>query len=209
MCSEMVADRAGAISAAPKATMVFLHGRGGSESDADVLRDAFSEVELVAFRGRLVAGGGYAWFQNVSPGIADDESLRGEVLALEQALDARFPNHKPWLCGFSNGAAMAAALLLSRPGRYRGGLLLSGQIVDPKPWPQDRLRGLAVLTVYGAGDRLIPLELLQQSSEYLTQQSGAETTLRVVAGGHEISAAKLRVASEWFARQTHTRTLLA
>ena len=205
MCSEMVAVSGGAISAAAKPTMVFLHGRGGSESDADVLCDAFGEVELVAFRGRLIAGGGYAWFHNVSPGIADNESLRGEVLALEQALDTRFPNHKPWLCGFSNGAAMAAALLLSRPGRYCGGLLLSGPIVDPKPWPQDRLRGLAVLTVYGAGDRLIPHELLQQSSEYLTQQSGAEATLRVVADGHEISAAKLRIASAWFARRTKTR----
>lgn len=209
MCSEMVADRAGAILAAPRPVMVFLHGRGGSESDADVLRDAFGEAELVAFRGRLVAGGGYAWFQNVSPGIADQDSLRAEVLALEQDLDASFPHHKPWLCGFSNGAAMAAALLLSRPGRYCGGLLLSGPIVDPKPWPQDRLRGLSMLMVYGAVDRMIPRELLRQSSEYLTQQSGAEASLRVVAGGHEISAAKLRVASEWFARQTHTRTLLA
>lgn len=209
MCSEMVADRADAISAAPRPVMVFLHGRGGSESDADVLRDAFSEVALVALRGRLVAGGGYAWFQNMSPGIADQDSLRAEVLALEQDLDVRFPHHKPWLCGFSNGAAMAAALLLSRPERYCGGLLLSGPIVDPKPWPQDRLRGLAVLMVYGAGDRMIPRELLQQSSEYLTQQSGAEASLRVVAGGHEISAAKLRVASDWFAHRTRKRTLLA
>jgi phospholipase/carboxylesterase len=205
MCSEMGAVSGGAISAAPKPTMVFLHGRGGSESDADVLRGTFGEVELVAFRGRLVAGGGYAWFQNVSPGIANQESLRAEVLALEQVLDAHFPNHKPWLCGFSNGAAMAAALLLSRPGRFRGALLLSGPIVDPHPWPRDRLRGLSVLMVYGAVDRMIPRELMQLSSQYLTQQSGADASLRVVVDGHEISAVKLRVASEWFARQNHTR----
>lgn len=187
--------------------MVFLHGRGGSESDADAVRGAFGDAELVAFRGRLAAGGGYAWFQNVSPGIADQESLRAEVLALEQELDARFPNHKPWLCGFSNGAAMAAALLLSRPGRYRGGLLLSGPIVDPEPWPPNRLRGLSVLMVYGDSDRMIPHELLRKTSDYLANQSGADVSLRMVEGGHDISAAKLRVASEWFASQARTRTL--
>jgi len=205
MSSEMMAVRAGAISAAARPTVVFLHGRGGSESDADLLRRSFGDSELVAFRGRLEAGAGYAWFRNTSPGIADQESLRGEVLAFEQVLDAHDPNVKPWLCGFSNGAAMAAALILSRPGRYRGGLLLSGPIVDAEPWPESRLRGLSVLMVYGASDRMIPRELLQKSSDYLANQSGADAVLRVVAGGHEISAAKLRVASEWFARQNHTR----
>jgi phospholipase/carboxylesterase len=207
MRSEMVAERADAISAATRPTMVFLHGRGGSESDADVVRGAFGDAELVAFRGRLAAGGGYAWFQNMSAGIADQQSLHAEVLALEQELDARLPNHKPWLCGFSNGAAMAAALLLSRPGRYRGGLLLSGPIVDPEPWPQNRLLGLPVLMVYGVSDGMIPRELLQKSSNYLAKQSGADASLQMVEGGHEISADKLRVASEWFARQAHTRTL--
>ena len=135
-------------------------------------------------------------------GSPEQESLRAEVLALEAVLDAQLSDAKPWLCGFSNGAAMAAALLLSRPERYRGGLLLSGPIVDPEPWPRQRLRGLSLLMVYGAADQLIPRELLQKSSEYLASASGAETSLRVVAGGHEISAAKLRVASEWFARQS-------
>lgn len=201
----MMAVPAGAISAATRPTVVFLHGRGGSESDVDLLRRSFGDAELVAFRGRLDAGGGYAWFRNISPGIADQESLQAEVLALEQVLDAHNPNAKPWLCGFSNGAAMAAALLLSRPGRYCGGLLLSGPIVDAEPWPESRLRGLSVLMVCGASDQMIPRELLQKSSDYLAKRSGADAALRVVAGGHEISAAKLRAASEWFARQTHTR----
>jgi len=205
MSSEMMAVPAGAISAGARPTVVFLHGRGGSESDVDLLRRSFGGAELVAFRGRLEAGGGYAWFRNISPGIAHQESLQAEVLALEQVLDAHNPNAKPWLCGFSNGAAMAAALLLSRPGRYCGGLLLSGPIVDADPWPESRLRGLSVLMVYGASDQMIPRELLQKSSDYLAKRSGADAALRVVAGGHEISASKLRVASEWFARQTHTR----
>jgi phospholipase/carboxylesterase len=202
MRNEMAAVPAGAISAAEAPTVVFLHGRGGSELDVDGVRRSFGEARLFAPRGRLDAGSGYAWFQNLSPGIADQESLRTEVLALETVLDAQVSYAKPWLCGFSSGAAMAAALLLSRPERYRGGLLLSGPIVNPQPWPRDRLRGLAVLMVYGAGDHMIPRELLQKSSEYLTTESGAQASLQVLAGGHEISAAKLRLASEWFARQT-------
>lgn len=209
MSSEVAVVPAGTISAAKPPTVLFLHGRGGSELDANSVHRSFGESRLVAPRGRLEAGGGYAWFKNVSPGIADQESLRAEVLALESVLDAQVSDDKPWLCGFSNGAAMAAALLLSRPERYRGGLLLSGPIVDPEPWPRQRLRGLSVLMVYGAVDQLIPRELLQKSSEYMASESGAETSLRVVAGGHEISAAKLRVASEWFSRQSHARALPA
>src|SRR3546814_2531979 len=33
---------------------------------------------------------------------------------------------RPWLCGFSNGAAMAASLLLSNPGAYSGLIMIDG-----------------------------------------------------------------------------------
>jgi phospholipase/carboxylesterase len=180
-------------------TVIYLHGRGANETSVDVVRPAFDKVQLLAPRGRLAEGAGYAWFRNRAPGFADHASLRTEVLALEEAVDRSCPQSNLWLCGFSNGAAMAAALLLSRPHRYAGALLLSGPIVDEQPWPPQRLKGLPVLMMYGADDWLIPRALFHQTADYLQGSSGARATVAEVAGGHEISSTALQTMQHWLA----------
>src|SRR6266403_384349 len=128
-------------------TVVYLHGRGADETSVGMVRPAFPDAQLLAPRARLDEGNGYAWFRNLAPGVADQVSLRTELTALEHTLDQSCPPSNVWLCGFSNGAAMAAALLLSRPHRYNGALLFNGPIVDEQPWPLQRLLGLPVLMV--------------------------------------------------------------
>jgi phospholipase/carboxylesterase len=186
-------------------TILYLHGRGADETSASLVRPAFSGARLVALRGRLREGAGYAWFRNESPGIADQGSLREEVSALEQALEREFREEEIWLCGFSNGAAMAASLLLSKPGRYRGALLLSGPIVDQQPWPAQRLKDLRVLFVYGSEDRAIPKQLMLASVAYINGLSGARASVIEVPTGHEISDITLHTVSRWFSEQQSLR----
>jgi len=163
----------------------------------------FEGAELLAPRGMLPEGGGYAWFRNHGPGVADQSSLKDCVNFLEGWMDMHVASPHPnlWLCGYSNGAAAAGALLLSKPGRYRGAILISGPFVSERPWMAARLSGLSVLMIYGEDDRIIPRHLLTESAAYLADASGARALILTLPGGHDISQDSLIAMRKWFAAE--------
>src|SRR3546814_16055303 len=77
-----------------------------------------------SYRGPRPQGPGFAWFENAGIGCALPTSLSGETLKVGDWIAADTCRQRPWLCGFSNGAAMAASLLLSNPGAYSGLIFL-------------------------------------------------------------------------------------
>jgi phospholipase/carboxylesterase len=183
--------------------VMFLHGRGSDESSAAMFATVFEGATLLAPRGMLREGGGYAWFRNHSPGVADPSSLKACVDFLENWTDvhAPSPDSNLWLCGYSNGAAAAGALLLSKPDLYRGAILISGPLVSERPWPVARLRGLSILMIYGEDDLVIPRHLLTASAAYLADASGAHASILVAPGGHDISQSSLIATRKWFAKE--------
>jgi len=187
----------------PPPVVVFLHGRGSDENSAAMFSTVFEGARLLAPRGLLPEGGGYAWFRNHGPGIADLTSLKDCVNSLEGWTDVHVPSPHSnlWLCGYSNGAAAAGALLLSKPDRYRGAILISGPFVSERPWPVARLRGLSILMIYGEDDRVIPRHLLTESASYLAEASGAHASVLAAPGGHDISQSSLIATREWFAKE--------
>lgn len=189
--------------AATPPVVVFLHGRGSDETSAAMFTSVFEGALLLAPRGMLLEGGGYAWFRNHGPGVADQPSLQECVNYLEGWLDVQTasPHSNLWLCGYSNGAAAAGALLLSKPERYRGAILISGPLVSERPWPVARLTGLSILLMYGEGDRVIPRHLLTETAAYLTDTSGARASILTLPGGHDISQDSLIAVAQWFAGQ--------
>jgi len=182
--------------------VVFLHGRGSDESSAAMFATVFEGATLLAPRGMLREGGGYAWFRNHSPGVADPSSLKNCVDFLENWTEVHAPSpySNLWLCGYSNGAAAAGALLLSKPGLYRGAILISGPFVSERPWPVARLRRLSILMIYGEDDLVIPRHLLTASATYLADASGAHASILAAPGGHDISQSSLIAARKWFAK---------
>src|SRR5882672_3687117 len=183
--------------------VVFFHGRGSDESSAAMFATVFEGAILLAPRGMLREGGGYAWFRNHGPGVADQSSLKDCVNFLESWTDMHVPSPDShlWLCGYSNGAAAAGALLFSKPDRYRGAILISGPLVSERPWPVARLRGLPILMIYGEDDRVIPRHLLTESATYLAEASGAQTSVLAAPGGHDISPSSLIATRGWFAKE--------
>jgi phospholipase/carboxylesterase len=188
--------------------VLFLHGRGANEESAALFGEVFPGVSVIAPRGPLREGAGYAWFRNHSPGIADERSLAEQIPLLESWIDAdTIPQQSIWLCGYSNGAAMAASLLLSRPHRYRGAMLLSGPLVANRPWPAGRLTDIPVLFSWGDQDRLIPTQLMADSAEYLRGPSGAIASIARTSGGHEMSMHTLETTRTWFAHHARMGVL--
>src|SRR3546814_10203596 len=85
-----------------------IYGRGSSEREAGWALPLFGRANVRSYRGPLIQGGGFAWFQNAGVGIALPESLAQETAKVRDWIAADTGRRRPWLCGFSNGAAMAA-----------------------------------------------------------------------------------------------------
>ena len=100
--------------------------------------------------------------------------------------------------GFSNGANIAASLLLRRPGLLRGAVLFSPMMpFEPESLP--RLDGTAVFIGAGRADAIAPAAQAEQLAGML-REAGAEVTVHWEPGGHALTRAELSVAREWLGR---------
>src|SRR3546814_20685860 len=100
--------------------VVYRDGLGGTEREAWFAPPLFGRANVRSDREPLPQGPGFAWFENAGIGGAMPSSLSGETSEVGDWIAADTGRQRPWLCGFSNGAAMAASLLLSNPGAYSG-----------------------------------------------------------------------------------------
>src|SRR3546814_4285608 len=61
-----------------------IYGRGSSEREAGWALPLFGRAYVRSYRGPLIQGGGFAWFQNAGVGIALPESLAQETRSEER-----------------------------------------------------------------------------------------------------------------------------
>ena len=153
--------------------LLLLHGVGSDE------RDLLSLAPLLDPR-FLVLGvrspvqldqGGYGWyrvhFTPSGPPMVDEEeaaaglrSLAGFVRAAPAAYGAA-PD-RVYLAGFSQGAIMSLALLLTEPELVAGAALMSGRLLpglaERVARPTTRLAGKPVVAVHGLYDQMLPID---------------------------------------------------
>ncbi len=102
------------------------------------------------------------------------------------------------LGGFSNGASIAASVMLLHPGVLAGALLLRPRtIVEPSPLPD--LKGAPVLVLSGLKDEKMP----QGSGEHLARllgRAGAAVEMGMVDAGHDLTPSDFGAGKSWFGR---------
>src|SRR3546814_17111813 len=129
----------------------------------------------------------FAWFENAGIGVALPSSLSGETSKVGDWIAADTGRQRPWLCGFSNGAAMAASLLLSNPGAYSGLIMIGGCFaVEDGDLPDNGLLDKPVLFCRGQFDAVIPRHKFEQAEAYLSGPSGARAPFIPSAIGHAL-----------------------
>ncbi|TIR15573.1 MAG: esterase [Mesorhizobium sp.] len=109
--------------------LILLHGSGGNETDMLPVAAAVApEYAAFSLRGAIVWEQGYAFFRRFPDRGIDEDSIREEAPALAAFITDIVAQHhcksQPVLIGFSNGAIMAAALMLLFPNLARGAALL-------------------------------------------------------------------------------------
>ncbi len=99
--------------------------------------------------------------------------------------------------GFSNGANIAASLLLTFPSLLAGAILLRAMV----PFEPDRVPDLSGTPVYlaaGRSDQMVPPENTERLAQVL-EEAGADITLDWQPGGHGIGPDEIQAARKWFA----------
>ena len=184
-------------------TLLLLHGTGGDENDLLPLGRMLDErAALLSPRGKVLENGMPRFFRRLSMGVFDEEDLVNrahelasfvEGTASEYGLDPK----RLFAVGFSNGANIAASLLLLHPGLLAGAVLLRAMApFELEAFPD--LSGTPVYLAAGRSDQMIPPESTERLAELL-REAGAEVTLDWQPGGHSIGRAEVEAARDWLA----------
>jgi phospholipase/carboxylesterase len=189
---------AGADASAP--VLLLLHGTGGDENDlVPFARMAAPDAALLGLRGRSPEGFVNRWFRRHGEGIFDLPDMEGraaELAAVIGRAGRRFGfTGPPIAIGYSNGANIAAALLMRHP-QALGGAVLMRAMNGLSPAPGLDLGGKRVLLLSGRQDPLAP-EASRAILVGSLQAAGAHVDQRITAPGHSLDRGDVEAVREW------------
>lgn len=182
-------------------TVLALHGTGGTEGDlVPMARSLFPGASILSPRGRISERGANRFFKRLAEGVFDLEDLRLQTDALAEFVagsseEYGFDARDVWALGYSNGANIAASLLLQRPATLAGAVLLRAMTpLEPALLPD--LQGKQVFLASGRLDPLVPAPDVENLARLL-RQSGAGVELRWQSAGHELTREEIEAARAW------------
>ena len=180
-------------------TLLLLHGTGGNERDLLPLGHSVAPgAALLSPRGNVLEAGHPRFFRRFAEGVLDeaDRAQRANEMAdwlAEAAEHYGFDATRVAVLGYSNGANLASAVLVLRPGTLAAAALLRPMGAPPAP-PQLDLGGIPVLITAGQQD---PWSRDAGVLADALRAHGAEVELQMLAAGHELVRADLKRAREW------------
>lgn len=182
-------------------TLLLLHGTGGDETDLLSLGQALDpDAALLSPRGQVLENGMPRFFRRLAEGVFDEEDLKRRAHELADFIDDaaslyQFDQSKLIAVAYSNGANIASAILLLRPGTFRGAALLRAMV----PFVPEQLPDLGrtpVLIASGEHDPIIPLENAQRLA-VLLRRAGAEVQMEMEEAGHDLRPESVATTRAW------------
>ncbi len=190
-------------------TLLLLHGTGGDETDLlEVGQSLLPEANLLSPRGRVLEHGMPRFFRRLAEGLFDREDLIAQTHALagfveESSQRYGFELNGVVAVGYSNGANIAASLLLLHPGILASAVLFRPMV----PLEPDLVPDLSDIGIFiGAAhrDELIPTQQTERLVALL-EGFGANVEIAWQPGGHALATNDLNAARVWLAGQSPTR----
>ena len=146
----------------------------------------------------ISTGGQPRFFRRLAEGVFDEADLRARVDDLADFVGqarAAYGLPAPVALGFSNGANIAAATLLLRPGVLAGAALLRAMVPLAEP-PAADLAGAPVLILSGAMDPIVPAANAAELSAQLAR-AGARVEHRTLPAGHGLGQMDVALLRTW------------
>jgi phospholipase/carboxylesterase len=190
-----------------EAPLLLLHGTGGDESDLiPMARMIAPTAPLLSPRGKVLENGMPRFFRRLAEGVFDEDDVRRRTNELADFVTnarATYGIASPIALGYSNGANIAAALLLLRPSELAGAILL--RAMPPLAHPQPvNLDGVPILIVSGARDPIIQPQSAAKLASLL-ERYGAAVEHPVLPARHELSQSDITLAQGWWHKHALAR----
>jgi predicted esterase len=185
----------------PKITLLLFHGTGGDEEDLIPLgHQLLPGAALLSPRGRVLEHGMPRFFRRLAEGVFDQEDLKLQTDALAKFVAGStqkygLDHHKMIAVGYSNGANIAASLLLSHPQLLSGAVLFR-PMVPFRPQVAPNLHEVPVLLAAARHDQIVNPKLTSELAGILSS-GGARVTTHWHPGGHELGADDVAAAKAW------------
>jgi predicted esterase len=182
-------------------TLLLLHGTGGNEQDLIPLgRELDPGAALLSPRGRVLENGMPRFFRRLAEGVFDIEDLKRRTHELADFIAAAAQQHqlnsqKIVAVGYSNGANIAASLLLLRPEVLHAAILLRPMV----PLVPDTLPDLSHVAVNIAAGNHDPIVTVAATERLVTllRNAGANVTVNFANAGHGLTNVEIEAATRW------------
>ncbi len=188
--------------------LLLLHGTGGNEDDLLPLGERLLPgAARLSPRGQVLENGMPRFFRRLAEGVFDLDDLRRRTVELAEFVAAARTQYQlgdlpPIAVGFSNGANVAAAMLLLRPGSLGGALLLR-PMVPLVPDPLPGLAGVPVQINAGTADPIVTPAQSEALAELL-RRAGAAVTIDWIRGSHGLTPQDLEVGARFIVGAAHS-----
>jgi len=192
-------------------TLLLLHGTGGDENALlPVGNELWPGAALLGLRGKVLENGMPSSFRRFTEvGVEDIKSRTEELAQLIDAASKRydFSRRRLIVVGYSNGANLAASLILLHPHYLAGAVLFPAMV----PLVPDLIRDFSHLSVFIGAARLDPLIPSGQAEELaaLFKSGGADVTISWHQGGRELGEDDIQAAKHWLSRESIRRKVAA
>ncbi|HEV7704055.1 MAG TPA: alpha/beta hydrolase [Gemmatimonadaceae bacterium] len=186
-----------------KTTLLLLHGTGGDENDLVPLgASLLPGAAILSPRGAVSERGAARFFKRLSEGVFDLEDLALRTQQLIRFVNGAVDKYeidrtRLIAVGLSNGANIAASVMLTTPGVFSHAILFRA-MVPFEPTQPVKLGGTPVLISSGEWDPIATPEQARRLQSLLTA-AGAVASINFFNAGHQLTREDLLDAAHWIA----------
>jgi phospholipase/carboxylesterase len=183
-------------------TFLLLHGTGGNEQDLVPLAyELDKSAAILGPRGKVLENGiAPRFFRRLAEGVFDLEDLKFRTNELADfVIDASktydFDLQHIIAVGYSNGANIAASMLLLRPEILSSAILFRAMV----PLVPERSADLSNKHIFMSSGLYDPIVSRQEAENLfgLFKKAGANISLSWQESGHELAMNEIQKAKEW------------
>ena len=191
-----------------KLTLVLFHGTGGNEEDLIFLGNEIEpNAAILSPRGKVLENGMPRFFRRLAEGVFDIEDLKFRTHELADfirkcSLHYNFDLKQTIVVGFSNGANIAASILLLRPDILQGAILFRAMVPLIPDDPLPNLSSKKILISAGLNDPIVS-RTETENLYNLFQKTNAIIMLKWLQSSHNLIQDDLVIAKEWILNKFH------
>ncbi|MFC4355483.1 alpha/beta hydrolase [Chryseomicrobium palamuruense] len=183
-------------------TLLLLHGTGGNEHDLLSIASMIDDrANVLSVRGNVLENGMPRFFKRLAMGVLDQEDLALRTKELHDYLNKAateygFDRSNVVAVGYSNGANIAANLVMTEANSLAGAILYHPMIPNPDAQIPD-ISKLPVFIGAGKNDQMVPYEESKGLKKML-EDHGAEVAMHVEPYGHQLTDSEVDASKQWY-----------